>query len=562
VLIGKSGMSSRKPTKYVFVTGGVVSSIGKGLASASVGALLEARGLRVTHVKLDPYINVDPGTMSPYQHGEVFVTDDGAETDLDLGHYERFTTARMTRQHNFTTGRIYESVISKERRGEYLGATVQVIPHITDEIKARVRDATDGVDVAIIEIGGTAGDIESLPFLEAVRQMKIEAGPQNALNIHVTLVPFIPTAGELKTKPTQHSVKEMREIGIQPDVLLCRTQMALSRAVKEKISLFSNVAVEAVIGAMDVHCIYEVPLMLHAEGLDDLIAERLNIWSRAPELATWQRVVARFKSAPRGTVKIGIVGKYVHLKDSYKSLHEALVHGGLDNECKVELEYIDSEQVEQQGPEALLAHLDAVLVPGGFGDRGTEGKIAAIGYARTNRIPFFGICLGMQLAVVEFARAVAGLVGANSSEFDKDTAHAVIDLMPDQRGVRNKGATMRLGSYPCVLVPGSVAADAYGQTEIDERHRHRYEFANDYRDALSEAGLVLSGTSPDKRLVEMVELRDHPFFVGCQFHPEFKSRPASPHPLFARFVRAALERQAARARTEGRKLPESQSVIN
>jgi CTP synthase len=562
VLIGKSGMSSRKPTKYVFVTGGVVSSIGKGLASASVGALLEARGLRVTHVKLDPYINVDPGTMSPYQHGEVFVTDDGAETDLDLGHYERFTTARMTRQHNFTTGRIYESVISKERRGEYLGATVQVIPHITDEIKARVRDATDGVDVAIIEIGGTAGDIESLPFLEAVRQMKIEAGPQNALNIHVTLVPYIPTAGELKTKPTQHSVKEMREIGIQPDVLLCRTQMALSRAVKEKIALFSNVAVEAVIGAMDVHCIYEVPLMFHAEGLDDLIAERLNIWSRAPELATWQRVVARFKSAPRGTVKIGIVGKYVHLKDSYKSLHEALVHGGLDNECKVELEYIDSEQVEQQGPEALLAHLDAVLVPGGFGDRGTEGKIAAIGYARTNRIPFFGICLGMQLAVVEFARAVAGLTGANSSEFDKDTAHAVIDLMPDQRGVRNKGATMRLGSYPCMLVPGTVAADAYGQTEIDERHRHRYEFANDYRDALSEAGLVLSGTSPDKRLVEMVELRDHPFFVGCQFHPEFKSRPASPHPLFARFVRAALERQAARVRTEGRKLPESQSVIN
>jgi CTP synthase len=555
-------MSSRKPTKYVFVTGGVVSSIGKGLASASVGALLEARGLRVTHVKLDPYINVDPGTMSPYQHGEVFVTDDGAETDLDLGHYERFTTARMTRQHNFTTGRIYESVISKERRGEYLGATVQVIPHITDEIKARVRDATEGVDVAIIEIGGTAGDIESLPFLEAVRQMKIEAGPQNALNIHVTLVPFIPTAGELKTKPTQHSVKEMREIGIQPDVLLCRTQMALSRSVKEKIALFSNVAVEAVIGAMDVNCIYEVPLMLHAEGLDDLIAERLNIWSRAPELGAWQRVVARFKSASRGTVKIGIVGKYVHLKDSYKSLHEALVHGGLDNECKVELEYIDSEQVEQQGPEALLAHLDAVLVPGGFGDRGTEGKIAAIGYARTNRIPFFGICLGMQLAVVEFARAVAGLAGANSSEFDKDTPHAVIDLMPDQRGLRNKGATMRLGSYPCVLVAGTVAADAYGQTEIDERHRHRYEFANDYRDALSEAGLVLSGTSPDKRLVEMVELREHPFFVGCQFHPEFKSRPASPHPLFARFVRAALERQAARARSEGRKLPETQTAIN
>ena len=479
-----------------------------------------------------------------------------------LGHYERFTTARMTRQNNFTTGRIYESVISKERRGEYLGATVQVIPHITDEIKARVRDATEGVDVAIIEIGGTAGDIESLPFLEAVRQMKIEAGPQNALNIHVTLVPFIPTAGELKTKPTQHAVKEMREIGIQPDVLLCRTQMPLTRAVKEKISLFSNVAVEAVISAMDVNCIYEVPMMFHGEALDELIAERLNIWSRSPDLSAWQRVVSRFKNPSRGSVTIGIVGKYVHLKDSYKSLHEALVHGGLSSDCRVELEYIDSEQVEQQGPEALLANLDAVLVPGGFGDRGTEGKIAAIGYARNNRIPFFGICLGMQLAVVEYARNVAGLAGANSSEFDKDTVHPVIDLMPDQRGVRNKGATMRLGAYPCVLAAGSQAAEAYGATEISERHRHRYEFANDYRDRLSEAGLVLSGTSPDKRLVEMVELREHPFFIGCQFHPEFTSRPASPHPLFARFVRAALERQTARAQMEPRKQAESQSAIN
>jgi CTP synthase len=554
---------TRKPTKYVFVTGGVVSSIGKGLASASMGALLEARGLRVTHVKLDPYINVDPGTMSPYQHGEVYVTDDGAETDLDLGHYERFTTARMTRQNNFTTGRIYEAVISKERRGEYLGATVQVIPHITDEIKARVRDATDGVDVAIIEIGGTAGDIESLPFLEAIRQMKIEAGWQNALSVHVTLVPYIATAGELKTKPTQHAVKEMREIGIQPDVLLCRTQMPLTRALKEKIALFSNVAVEAVISAMDVGCIYEVPQMFHAEGLDELLAERLNIWSRAPDLSNWQRVVSRFKSPARGTVKIGIVGKYVHLKDSYKSLHEALVHGGLSNECRVELEYIDSEQVEQQGPEALLANLDAVLVPGGFGDRGTEGKIAAIGYARQNKLPFFGICLGMQLAVVEYARAIAGLENANSSEFDKDTPFAVIDLMPEQRGVRNKGATMRLGAYPCVLTAGSLAADAYGSTEISERHRHRYEFSNDFRDKLVEAGLVLSGTSPDKRLVEMIELSDHPFFVGCQFHPEFKSRPLSPHPLFARFVRAGLERQATRGKSsEARKVAESHPGIN
>jgi CTP synthase len=553
---------SRKPTKYVFVTGGVVSSIGKGLASASVGALLEARGLRVTHVKLDPYINVDPGTMSPYQHGEVFVTDDGAETDLDLGHYERFTTARMTRQNNFTTGRIYESVISKERRGEYLGATVQVIPHITDEIKARVRDATEGVDVAIIEIGGTAGDIESLPFLEAVRQMKLEAGWQNALSVHVTLVPFIPTAGELKTKPTQHSVKEMREIGIQPDVLLCRTQMPLTRGVKEKIALFSNVAVEAVIGCIDVGCIYEVPLMLHGEGLDELVAERLNIWSRSPDISSWQRIVGRFKEPSRGTVRIGIVGKYVHLKDSYKSLHEALVHGGLSNDCRVELEYIDSELVEQQGPEALLGGLDAVLVPGGFGDRGTEGKIAAIGYARTNRVPFFGICLGMQLGVVEFARTVAGLTAANSTEFDKEAPHPVIDLMPDQRGLRNKGGTMRLGAYPCVLTPGSIAADAYGATEISERHRHRYEFSNDYREQLAGAGLVLSGTSPDKRLVEMIELSDHPFFVGCQFHPEFKSRPAAPHPLFARFVRAALERQAARGKSELRKQAGSQPAIN
>jgi CTP synthase len=553
---------SRKPTKYVFVTGGVVSSIGKGLASASVGALLEARGLRVTHVKLDPYINVDPGTMSPYQHGEVFVTDDGAETDLDLGHYERFTTTRMVRQNNLTTGRIYEAVISKERRGEYLGATVQVIPHITDEIKARVRDATEGVDVAIIEIGGTAGDIESLPFLEAVRQMKIEAGPQNALNIHVTLVPYIPTAGELKTKPTQHSVKEMREIGIQPDVLLCRTQMPLTRSVKEKISLFSNVAVEAVISAMDVDCIYEVPLMLNAEGLDELVAERLNIWSRAPDLTSWQRIVTRFKEPSRGSVKIGIVGKYVHMKDAYKSLHEALVHGGLSNDCRVELEYIDSEQLEKQAPEGVLSTLDAILVPGGFGDRGTEGKIAAIGYARTSRTPFFGICLGMQLAVVEFARSVAGLTAANSSEFDKDTPHPVIDLMPEQRGMRNKGATMRLGAYPCVIAPGSLVAEAYGATDITERHRHRYEFANDYRDQLAAAGLVLSGTSPDRRLVELIELRDHPFFVGCQFHPEFKSRPLAPHPLFARFVRAALERQAARAKSEPRKQPDAQPTVN
>jgi CTP synthase len=546
---------SRKPTKYVFVTGGVVSSIGKGLSSASLGALLEARGLRVTIVKLDPYINVDPGTMSPYQHGEVFVTDDGAETDLDLGHYERFTNARMTRSNNFTTGRIYEAVISKERRGEYLGATVQVIPHITDEIKARVRDAVDGPthpDVAIIEIGGTVGDIESLPFLEAIRQLKIEAGPNNALSMHVTLVPYIETAGEMKTKPTQHSVKEMREIGIQPDILICRTKQTLAKSTKDKIAMFGNVPVEAVISAIDVRCIYELPLHLHSEGLDDLVAERLNIWSRAPDLSAWHRIVERFTKPSKGSVKIGVVGKYVHLKDAYKSLNEALVHGGIANDVRVELEYIDSEEVEREGAEKFLANVDALLVPGGFGDRGTEGKIQAIGYARESKIPFFGICLGMQLAVVEFARSVAGLENANSAEFDRETQHAVIDLMPEQRSVRSKGATMRLGGFPCSLVPGSVAAEAYGATEISERHRHRYEFANDYREPLEKAGLILSGTSPDKKLVEMVELKDHPYFVGCQFHPEFKSKPLAPHPLFSRFVRAACERALLRVR-EGRK---------
>ena len=559
---------SRKPTKYLFVTGGVVSSIGKGLASASVGALLESRGLRITTVKLDPYINVDPGTMSPYQHGEVFVTDDGAETDLDLGHYERFTSARMTRQNNFTTGKIYEAVISKERRGEYLGATVQVIPHITDEIKARVQGAVESMpqrpDVAIIEIGGTVGDIESLPFLEAIRQLKIEAGTGNALSMHVTLVPYIETAGELKTKPTQHSVKEMLSIGIQPDILICRTKTPLNDETKAKIALFSNVAVDAVISAIDVSCIYEVPIHFHSQGLDDLICERLNIWSRQPDLTAWHRVCDRFKKPSKGSVKIGVVGKYVHLRDAYKSLHESLVHAGLANDCKVDLEYIDSETVEKEGADKLLSHLDAVLVPGGFGDRGTEGKIMAIGYARENVIPFFGICLGMQLAVVEFARNVAGLAGANSTEFNRDTAYPVIDLLPEQRNLRNKGATMRLGAFPCTLLPNSVAADAYGTTEISERHRHRYEFANEFKEQLAAAGLVLSGTSPDKKLVEMIELQNHPYFVGCQFHPEFKSKPSAAHPLFARFVKAALDRQAVRGRAivEARKSAESLPSVN
>ena len=549
-----------KRTKYVFVTGGVVSSIGKGLSAASLGALLEARGLTVTHLKLDPYINVDPGTMSPYQHGEVFVTEDGAETDLDLGHYERFTKARMTRQHNFTTGRIYEAVIEKERRGEYLGATVQVIPHITDEIKARVRAAAEGVDVAIVEVGGTVGDIESLPFLEAIRQLKLESGHQNALSVHVTLVPYISTAGEHKTKPTQHSVKEMREIGIQPDLLLCRCDRLLSRGMKEKIALFSNVPVECVISAVDVACIYELPLALHAEGVDEKITELLNIWCRQPDLAPWHRVVERFTKPSKGSVRIGIVGKYVHLRDSYKSLHEALVHGALENDVKLDLEYIDSEQILQHGAEASLASLDGILVPGGFGDRGTEGKIEAIRFARESKIPFFGICLGMQLAVVEFARHICGMTGANSAEFAPDAPFIVIDLMPDQRGVLEKGGTMRVGAYPCILEKNTLASQAYGSTQISERHRHRYEVSNKHREKLVESGLVLSGLSPDKRLVEMIELREHPYFLGCQFHPEFKSRPQTPHPLFARFVQAAADRKAERTKESERSSQESLAV--
>ncbi len=530
-------------TKYVLVTGGVVSSIGKGLAAASLGALLESRGLRVTHMKLDPYINVDPGTMSPYQHGEVFVTDDGAETDLDLGHYERFTSARLQRNSNLTTGRIYEAVINKERRGEYLGATVQVIPHITDEIKSRIQDATQDADIAIIEIGGTVGDIESLPFLEAIRQLKLDVGPQNAVSVHVTLVPYIATAGELKTKPTQHSVREMREIGIQPDILLCRCDRPISRGLKEKIALFTNVPVNAVISAVDVGCIYELPLELHAEGLDQEICDRLNIWSRQPNLTPWKVVVDGFKQPPGGAVRIGIVGKYVNLKDSYKSLHEALVHGGLEAGVKVDLTYIDSEDIETQGPTNLLAGLHAILVPGGFGDRGVEGKIAAIRHARESGLPYFGICLGMQLAVVEYARNVAGLAGANSAEFRKDAAHSVIALMADQKQVKDKGGTMRLGAYPCRLQPGTLAHRVYGKDEISERHRHRFEFNNDYREPLEKAGLTLSGTSPDGRLVEMVELQNHPYFIGCQFHPEFKSRPMAAHPLFSSFVRAALKQR-------------------
>jgi CTP synthase len=535
-------------SKFIFVTGGVSSSLGKGLTASSLGRLLKCRGLRVTMCKLDPYINVDPGTMNPGEHGEVFVTFDGGETDLDLGHYERFIDEDLGQNSNTTTGSIYRSVIDKERRGDFLGRTVQVIPHVTDEIKLRIRSASEGADVSIVEIGGTVGDIESLPFLEAIRQLKVESGPQNAVSVHVTLVPFIASAGELKTKPTQHSVKEMREIGIQPDILLCRCDRPLSRAMKEKISLFSNVAVECVISAVDVSCLYELPIALHAEGIDEKLTEQLNIWARQPDLSSWQRIVDRFKKPSRGSVKIGVVGKYVHLRDSYKSLHEALIHGGLGNDVRVDLEYIDSEHIEEKGAEPMLGGLDAILVPGGFGDRGTEGKIEAIRYAREAKLPFFGICLGMQLAVVEFARHICGMTGANSVEFDRSTLYPVIDLMPDQKGILEKGGTMRLGAYPCTLEKGSLAAEAYGATTIGERHRHRYEVANKFRDPMTQKGLVLSGTSPDGRLVEMIELRDHPYFVGCQFHPEFKSRPHAPHPLFARFVRAAAERQRERAK--------------
>ncbi len=528
-------------TKFIFVTGGVVSSIGKGLASASLGALLEARGLRVTMQKLDPYINVDPGTMSPFQHGEVFVTDDGAETDLDLGHYERYTTAKLSKRSNFTTGQVYFSVIEKERRGDYLGGTVQVIPHITDEIKHKIIENAKGNDVAIVEIGGTVGDIESLPFLEAIRQFKADRGAGNVLYIHVTLVPHIRTAGEMKTKPTQHSVKELREIGIQPDVLLCRCERELPHDMKAKIALFCNVEEKAVITSVDAEHIYEVPLALHREGLDEQVVEKLNIWTKAPDLAPWQTVVDKLTHPSRGKVQIAIVGKYVDLTESYKSLAEALTHGGIGNDCRVFLKYLDSEKLETEGIGSHLDDVDAILVPGGFGERGTEGKIQAIEFARTRKIPFFGICLGMQMAVVEFARNVGGLADACSSEFKPECANPVIHLMEEQKGVSRKGGTMRLGAYPCTLAKGTFAQKAYGATEISERHRHRYEFNNAYREKLAAGGLVLSGIYKDGDLVEMVEIPDHPWFVGCQFHPEFKSKPLSPHPLFRAFIAAALE---------------------
>ena len=543
-------------TKFIFVTGGVLSSLGKGLAAASISALLECRGLKVTNQKLDPYINVDPGTMSPFQHGEVFVTDDGAETDLDLGHYERFSSTCMGKCNNLTTGQVYYSVITKERHGDYLGKTVQVIPHITNEIKDYIRNTAAGYDVSIVEIGGTVGDIESLPFLEAIRQFRNEAGRENAIFIHLTWVPFIKTAGEVKTKPTQHSVKALREIGIQPDILLCRTENFLSEDIKSKIALFCNVEVSSVFTAKDVSCIYEVPLIYHREGLDAKIVDLLNIWTGQPKLDAWEEVVDKFNNPPH-EVCIGIVGKYVNLTDSYKSLNEALVHGGIANNCKVKLKFIDSEKVEAEGLGGQLDDVDGVLVPGGFGIRGIEGMITAAQFARENKIPYFGICLGMQMAVVEYARNICSLAKANSSEFDFQTPHPVIDLLPEQRNVKDKGASMRLGAYPCVVSPDSFAYVAYGQKEISERHRHRYEFNNDYKKILTEKGLQITGASPDGRLAEIVEIKDHPWFLGCQFHPEFKSRPTKPHPLFSKFIEAALKH----ARGKSKKSPAKQQNL-
>jgi CTP synthase len=548
-------------TKYIFVTGGVVSSLGKGVAAASVGAILEARGFSVTLMKFDPYINVDPGTMSPYQHGEVFVTDDGAETDLDLGHYERFTHNEATRRHNYTTGKIYSSVIEKERRGDYLGKTVQVIPHITDEIKEAMRRVADEHDVVIVEIGGTVGDIESLPFLEAIRQFRQELGRGNAVNIHLTLVPFIAAAEELKTKPTQHSVRELREIGISADIVLCRVDRALPEEMKKKIALFCNVDPRQVIAARDVSTIYEVPLMFSREGLDDVVLELLNLPHYDRDLSRWESLVSRVKN-PRNRVRVGIVGKYVEFPDAYKSLNEALIHGGIANDAGVELVYIDAEEMEGGSWPRDLFEIDSLLVPIGFGHRGTEGKIRAIRFAREHKVPFFGICLGMQCMTIEYARNVCGIKDATSSEFDADTEHAVIYKLRDLLGVEELGGTMRLGAYPCKLKEGSLARKIYGAAEISERHRHRYEVNQKYLQTLTEHGLVVSGLSPDGKFVEMVELPDHPWFLGCQFHPEYKSKPTEPHPLFVSYIAAALEQKQRRERGEIAKTAAAPRVLS
>lgn len=526
--------------KYIFITGGVVSSLGKGLTAASLGALLEQRGLTTRIQKFDPYLNVDPGTMSPFQHGEVYVLDDGAETDLDLGHYERFTSGKLSRFNNLTSGQIYESVIKKERRGDYLGKTVQVIPHVTNEIKDRIYAAGEGVNVLITEIGGTIGDIEGLPFTEAMRQFASEVGKANVLFLHMTLLPSLRAAGELKTKPTQQSVAKLREIGIQPDILVCRTEQPITEEIREKISLFCSVKKEAVIEEQDVnHSIYELPHMLKKEGLDELVISILGLDAPAPKQDDWEEVVHRLLN-PKHKIKIGMVGKYLDLQDSYLSVNESIVHGGIRNDCEVEVSYIDAEDIEKKGAEKLLSNLDGILVPGGFGDRGTEGKIIASRFARENNIPYFGLCLGMQIAVIEFARNQLGLTDANSTEFNPNTPHPVIDIMGEQKEIKDKGATMRLGAWPCTVEKGSMAYNAYEKESISERHRHRYEFNNQYREQLEEAGLLISGTNPDRGLVEIIEVKNHPWFVAVQFHPEFQSKPNKAHPLFASFVEAAL----------------------
>jgi CTP synthase len=533
-------MNKGTSTKYIFVTGGVVSSLGKGIAAASLGRLLVQRGLSVTIQKFDPYINVDPGTMSPFQHGEVFVTDDGAETDLDLGHYERFIDRSLSQQNNITTGRIYQSVISKERRGEYLGSTVQVVPHITDEIKAAIRRAGPGHDVVITEVGGTVGDIESLPFLEAIRQFRQEVGRENALFLHLTLVPYIAAAGELKTKPTQHSVRDLMQIGIQPDILICRSEKALSTDIKRKIALFCNVDYQCVIESPDVQSIYEIPLLFHAQGLDREACQRLRLETPEPDLGPWKQMVDRILN-PSRRVRIAVVGKYTDLHDAYKSVHEALLHGGIPNDAGVDIEWISSDRfVNLEAAGKLLAGFDGLLVPGGFGDRGIDGMLFAVRWAREHGLPFLGICLGLQTAIIEFARNVCGLEDTNSTEFEPDCPTPVIALLPSQRTVSEMGGTMRLGAYPARLRAGSRAAQAYGTTEISERHRHRWEVSNAYRDLLAEHGLRFSGQSPDGGLVEVIELPDHPWFVGCQYHPELKSRPTRPHPLFQAFIGAAV----------------------
>ncbi|HEX6050990.1 MAG TPA: CTP synthase [Gemmatimonadaceae bacterium] len=547
-----SSASRAQTTKYIFVTGGVVSSLGKGIAAASLGRLLVERGLRVTMLKFDPYLNVDPGTMSPFQHGEVFVTDDGAETDLDLGHYERFIDRALSQANNVTTGRIYLNVITKERRGEYLGSTVQVIPHITDEIKAAIKRMAPGNDVVIVEIGGTVGDIESLPFLEAIRQFRHEVGRQNALFIHLTLVPYIAAAGEVKTKPTQHSVRELMEIGIQPDILICRTERPLSEDVKRKIALFCNVEFGAVIESRDVPTIYQIPISFHEQGLDERVMQRLELEGRAPDLATWRAMVNRI-IAPRDRVRIAVVGKYTELVDSYKSVQEALIHGGIANDVGVDISWLSSDlfTTTDRAREILSAY-DGLLVPGGFGVRGVEGMVEAIRAARETNLPFLGICLGMQTAIIEFARNVLKLDDSHSSEFAPECEHPVVSLMESQQHVTDMGGTMRLGAYPCRLARGSKAAEVYGVPEVSERHRHRYEVSNQYRDMFVEKGLRLSGLSPNGSLVEIVELADHPWFIGCQFHPELQSRPTRPHPLFAGLIAAALRQKhvAAQADTD------------